>query len=96
MAGERLEKRAENMGAGRAVFAKDPKLRKTKYKKFVDNGLDKLHPARFSPLPTGDPAAWAGQVPVKRSQVFKNLYMSHYGVEGQWDSKLIVKVSRDI
>ena len=90
--GDRLDKRAERMGAGKAVFAKDPKLKKVKYKKFEDNGSSRLHPARFNPLPYGDPVTWAREVPVKREQVLKNLYMANYGVEGQWDAKLVVKL----
>jgi hypothetical protein len=64
-----------------------------KYKKFSDYGVKRLHPARFNPLPTGDPQSWADQNPVKREQVMKNLYMAHYGVgHGQVDTKTIVKV----
>jgi hypothetical protein len=90
---ELFAKREEKMGAGRAVFMKDLKPRKIKYKKFSDDGVKRLHPARFNPLPTGDPASWADQNPVKREQVMKNLYMAHYGVgHGQVDTKTIVKV----
>ena len=90
---ERFERREEKMGAGRAVFVQDQKLRKNKYKKFTDDGEKRLHEARFNPLPTGDPHDWADQVPVKREQVMKNLYMAHYGVgHGQVDTKTIVKV----
>jgi hypothetical protein len=77
---ELFAKREEKMGAGRAVFMKDLKPRKIKYKKFSDDGVKRLHPARFNPLPTGDPQSWADQNPVKREQVMKNLYMAHYGV----------------
>ncbi len=70
---------------------KDLKPRKIKYKKFSDDGVKRLHPARFNPLPTGDPQSWADQNPVKK--VMKNLYMAHYGVgHGQVDTKTIVKV----
>jgi len=64
------------MGTGKVVFEKDQKQRKIKYKKFTDDGVKKLHEARFAPLPTGDPQTWADQVPVKRDQVMKNLYMA--------------------
>jgi hypothetical protein len=90
---ELFAKREEKMGAGRAVFMKDLKHRKIKYKKFSDNGVKRLHPAQFNPLPTVDPQSWADQKPVKREQVMKNLYMAHYGVgHGQVDTKTIVKV----
>jgi hypothetical protein len=90
---ELFAKREEKMGAVRAVFMKDLKPRKIKYKKFSDDGVKRLHPARFNPLPTGDPQSWADQNPVKREQVMKNLYMAHYGVgHGQVDTKTIVKV----
>jgi hypothetical protein len=85
------------MGAGRAVFVQDQKPRKNKYKKFTDDGEKRLHEARFNPLPTGDPHDWADQVPVKREQVMKNLYMVHYGVgHGQVDTKTIVKVRKKL
>ncbi len=90
---ELFAKREEKMGAGRAVFMKDLKPRKIKYKKFSDDGVKRLHPARFNLLPTGDPQSWADQNPVKREQVMKNLYMAHYRVgHGQVDTKTIVKV----
>ena len=71
--GEQYERKAEKMGTGKVVFEKDQKQRKIKYKKFTDDGVKKLHEARFAPLPTGDPQTWADQVPVKRDQVMKNL-----------------------
>ncbi len=81
------------MGTGKVVFEKDQKQRKIKYKRFTDDGVKKLHEARFAPLPTGDPQTWADQVPVKRDQVMKNLYMAHYGMgHGQVDTKTIAKV----
>ena len=91
--GEQYERKAEKMGTGKVVFEKDQKQRKIKYKKFTDDGVKKLHEARFAPLPTGDPQTWADQVPVKRDQVMKNLYMAHYGMgHGQVDTKTIAKV----
>jgi len=93
--GERHDKREEKMGAGKAVFAKDQKQRKVRYKKFTDDGVRRLHVARFNGLPTGDPQDWAAKVPVKRDQVMKNLYMTHYGMaQGHVDSKTIVKVRK--
>ena len=93
--GEQYERKAEKMGTGKVVFEKDQKQRKIKYKKFTDDGVKKLHEARFAPLPTGDPQTWADQVPVKRDQVMKNLYMAHYGMgHGQVDTKTIAKVRR--
>jgi len=91
--GDRHREREEKMGAGKAVFHKDQKQRKTKYKKFTDDGVKKLHEARHNRLPTGDPSDWADQVPVKREQTMKNLYMTHYGLgQGQVDTKTIVKL----
>jgi hypothetical protein len=96
LAVERFERREEKMGAGRAVFMKDQKPRKIRYKKSTDDGVKRLHLARFNPLPTGNPHDWADQNPVKREQVMKNLYMTHYGVgHGQVDTKTIVKVRAD-
>lgn len=81
------------MGAGKAVFVKDQKPKRTKYKKFTDDGVLKLHPARFNGLPTGNPEDWAGQVPVKKTQIMKNIYMTNYGLrQGQVDIKVIVKL----
>ena len=91
--GDRHREREEKMGAGKAVFHKDQKQRKTKYRKFTDDGILKLHEARHSRLPTGDPSDWADQMPVKREQIMKNLHMTHYGLgQGQIDTKTIVKL----
>ena len=85
------------MGAGRAVFARDQKPKRRRYGKFTDDGVKQLHEARFNGLPTGNPADWADQVPVKKDQIMKNLYMVHYGTgQGQVDTKVIVKVTKAI
>ena len=93
ISGDRHDRKEEKMGAGKAVFVKDQKPKRTKYKKFTDDGVRDLHPARFNGLPTGNPEDWAGLVPVKKDQIMKNIFMTHYGIrQGQVDTKVIVKV----
>ena len=41
--GDWHDRREEKKGAGKAVFAKDQKQRKVRYKKFTDDGVKRLH-----------------------------------------------------
>jgi hypothetical protein len=45
-------KEQERKGVGAAVYSRDRKLKKKKFKKMTDDGEKKLHPARFVGLPS--------------------------------------------
>ena len=80
---EHYEKEAEKKGLGSAVFGRDTKIKKTKYKKMTDNGQTKLHPARFARLPLVPPKKYWRHVPKRRGNIFRHFPVAHYGVEGQ-------------
>lgn len=52
---------------------------KRTFKKFTDNGVDKLHPARFERQPLAPPSKWWSEVPVKRSSIIKKIPLRHLG-----------------
>lgn len=49
------------------------------YKKFTDDGVSKLHPARFERQPLAPPTKWWSQVPVKRTNIIKKIPLRHLG-----------------
>ena len=49
------------------------------YKKFTDDGVSKLHPARFDRQPIAPPSKWWSQVPVKRTNIIKKIPLRHLG-----------------
>ena len=89
---EHYEKEAEKKGLGSAVFGKDMKIRKTKYKKMTDDGQTKLHPARFSRLPLAPPRKYWKQVPKRRANIFRHFPLAHYGAEGQMAETTFVRM----
>ncbi len=66
---------------GVAVFGRDKKRRAKKYKAMKDDGLGKLHPARFERLPFSDPAKWWKMVPEKRDEIYRHIRLEHYGAQ---------------
>ncbi len=52
---------------------------KKSFKKFTDDGVSKLHPARFERQPLAPPAKWWAQVPVKRTSIIKKIPLRHLG-----------------
>ena len=55
----------------------DDKPEKITYKKFKDNGIDQLHPARFERHPTTAPSKWWSNVPIKRTNIIKKIPLRH-------------------
>ena len=52
---------------------------KKTFKKFTDDGVNKLHPARFERQPLAPPSKWWSEVPVKRSNIIKKIPLRHLG-----------------
>ena len=57
----------------------DDKPERITYKKFKDNGIDKLHPARFERQPTIAPTKYWSSVPIKRTNIIKKIPLRHLG-----------------
>jgi len=87
---DRYEKEAERKGVGAAIFGKDQKLRKTTFKKKADDGVARLHPARFLRLPLAAPSRYWKKVPKCHDQRFRHVQLGHYGAESQINEKVIL------
>jgi hypothetical protein len=61
-----------------SVDSDDAPEKKT-FKKFTDDGISKLHPARFERQPLAPPSKWWSEVPVKRSSIIKKIPLRHLG-----------------
>ena len=57
----------------------DDKPEKKTFQKFKDDGLSKLHPARFERQPVAPPSQWWSQVPIRRTSVIKKIPLRHLG-----------------
>jgi len=82
----------EARGDGEAVFGKDSKPRAVKYAKKKDDGVTKLHEARWARLPLSEPEAYWKKVPKKREHVYRHISLAHYGAEGLIPEAAIVKM----
>ena len=72
-----------------SLDADDAPEKKT-FKKFTDDGISRLHPARFERHPIGPPAKWWSQVPVKRTNIIKKIPLRHLGANHMIPSKTII------
>ena len=86
------EKEAEKKGIGSAIFGLDEKTSSRKYKAQRDNGVSKLHPARWERLPMAQPKKYWRKVPRKREEIFRHLHLSHYGAEGLINESTLVRL----
>jgi hypothetical protein len=82
-------KEQERKGVGAAVFGKDRKPRKKKFKKMTDDGEKRLHPARFIGLPRVDPKLYWDQVPAAAEEIYRHLPLEHLGVEGVQEQAIV-------
>ena len=57
----------------------DDKPEKKTFQKFKDDGLSKLHPARFERQPLAPLTQWWSQVPTRRTSVIKKIPLRHLG-----------------
>ena len=64
---DHYEKEEEKKGAGSAVYGKDQKLKPVSFKKGKDDGVSKLHPARFElRMPLSVPKKYWHKIPARR------------------------------
>ena len=89
---DRYEKEAEKKGVGSAIYGKDRKLRKIRFKARGDDGYTRLHRARWLRLPMAAPDKYWARVPRAHEQRFRHLQLAHYGVESQINEKVILSL----
>jgi hypothetical protein len=89
---ELFEKEAEKQGMGAALYGKDMKLKKQRYKKFTDDGYAKLHAARFCRQPLAPPKKYYRRVPKRRDEIFRHFPLDHYGAENAVAEQTIVRM----
>jgi len=81
------EKDAEKKGTGSAIFGRDQKPKKIKFKKAEDDGMKKLCEARFKlPQPFCQPKKYWQKMPTKRP-LYRHFPLGHLGLEGQVEEK---------
>ena len=89
---EHYEKEEEKKGAGSAVYGKDRKPKPVNFEKGKDDGLARLHPARFElRMPLCAPKKYWGKMPVRRD-VYRHFPLAHLGMEGQVSEATIVRM----
>ena len=84
-----FEKEAERKGLGKAVYGRDCKPKKKKFKSMTDDAETKLHPARFECMPLVEPAKFWHLVPTNRSVVYRHMPLEHLGVEWVPESTIV-------
>lgn len=78
---EQFVKESERKGLGTAIYGKDQKPKKKKYKKMTDDGELRLHPARFDGLPLSTPSKYWDKVPACKTEIFRHIPLQHLGVK---------------
>ena len=72
-----------------STLTRDKKPRTVKFKSAKDNGIKKLHPARFLRAPLGDIKKWWRHYPRVRSHMYKNLPLRFSGAHNKLTQKTI-------
>jgi hypothetical protein len=93
---EQFVKEQERKGMGEAVFGKDRKPKKYKFKAMKDDGETSLHPARFVGLPRAEPKAYWDQVPQAARDIYRHLPLQHLGVEGMAEATIVKMHNRRV
>ena len=89
---EHYEKEEEKKGAGSAIYGKDRKLKPVNFEKGKDDGVARLHPARFElRMPLCAPKKYWSKMPVRR-EVYRHFPLAHLGMEGQVSEATIVRM----
>jgi len=89
---DRYEKEAEKKGVGSAIYGKDRRLKKIRFRGKADDGYAKLHKARWLRLPMAAPDKYWRKVPRAHEQRFRHLQLAHYGAESQINEKVILSL----
>jgi hypothetical protein len=93
---DQFEKEQERKGVGAAVFGKDRKPKKRKFKAMTDDGEKRLHPARFVGLPRADPKRYWDQVPAAATEIYRHVPLAHLGVEGVAEQAIVKMHNRRV
>jgi hypothetical protein len=89
---EIYEKEAEKQGLGAALYGKDQKAKKQKFKAATDDGHTKLHKARFCRLPLVQPKKYYKMVPKRRPEIYRHFPLDHYGADNQVSEQTVVRM----
>jgi hypothetical protein len=89
---EIYEKEAEKQGLGAALYGKDSKPRKTRFKSGTDDGHTRLHKARFCRLPLSAPKKYFKNMPKRRDEISRHFPLEHYGAENTVSEQTIVRM----
>lgn len=73
----------------KASFTKDTLPSSTLFREQRDDGVKKLHEARFLRLPLADPKKWWSKVPLSRTHKYRNIPLKFMGCQGQVAEKTI-------
>lgn len=82
------KEKAEN--SKHALLKKDELPPRIKFGEAKDNGVDKLHPARWLRLPFANPKDYYGQVPVKFDHKYRGLNLEFSGCSNSIADKTIL------
>ena len=74
------------------ILTKDVKPPKKRFKKGSDDCASRLHAARWERLPVVHPKKFWKNLPVSRSNIFRNMELGFYGVSGKVADKVIVSM----
>lgn len=73
----------------KSAFSKDALPSSTLFKEAKDDGVRKLHEARFLRLPLVDHKKWWHLVPLSRSHMYRNIPLKFMGCQGQVAEKTV-------
>lgn len=76
-------------GTSKASFTKDTLPGTTVFKEAKDDGIRKLHPARFLRMPLSNPKKWWHKVPVSRGFKYRAIPLKFSGCQGQVSERTI-------
>ena len=89
---EHYELESQKRGVGAAIFGRDQRVKPRRYKSQRDDGVARLHPARWERLPMAEPKKYWRRVPKKRDEIFRHLHLAHYGADGLINEATLVKL----
>jgi hypothetical protein len=76
---------------GAALYGKDLKGKRQKFKSGSDDGHTRLHKARFCRMPLSRPKKYYKLVPKRRQEIFRHFPLEHYGADNQVAEQVIVR-----
>jgi hypothetical protein len=90
------EKEQAKKGLGTAVFRRDKKPKSKMFEAQKDNGVSKLHKARFLSMPSAEPRKYWKKVPTVKSQVYRHLPLQTVGIENVPEATVVKMHDRKV